>query len=322
MKKPATMLIALVCALSCVFGLAACGEPAGPEDKTPEGSEFDWEQGIAALAASTNYTQTSQNKNVYDLYKMDGDTDYREVIGTYYSGEVYTKDNDGYYFYSKEEANSLWTRMTIDEADYSENFGYNSLVGDAAEILLREYENFEYNAQENVYTLAQAEYSESTTVENIAVSVSGGKIVRIAFYVSYFGDVVIDEFGTTEIELPTTAPGLVAGKTFEFFMMSGNGVTSAELNTMNEANRGLEVVFNADGTVKVTANHGTVIEEGTYTQNGGTISINFTKITQNGVAQDVDISGEMTYDGWKLIQVLQMQQQTPQTYYIVYTERA
>lgn len=282
-----------------------------------------WTLCLQELVASTNYTQTAKNENVYDLYKVDGATDYREVFGTYYSGKVYTEDNGSYFFYSKEEADSLWTRETIEEAEYRDNFKSNSLLGDAAAILLRDYEKFDYNEDEDIYTLAQAEYSSSTNVENIQVTVFKGKIVRISFYVFYYGDVVIDEFGTTEIELPAVNPGSVSGKTFEFFMMSGNGVNAEELDAMNEANRGLEVVFNADGTVKVTANHGTVIEEGTYTQSGGTVSINFTKITQDGVVQDVNISGKMTYDGWKLIQVLQMQQQQPpQTYYIVYTERA
>ncbi len=282
-----------------------------------EMSQTQWESCFTALGASRNFTQTTQNKNVLNIYKVDVNTDYREGFGTYYESVIYTREGDDYIQYTKPEgAASLWQKETCDEATYEDGFMSSSLVGLAAAVFGAHYNDFSYAS--GVYTAAQVKYSGSTNIEDVEIVVSGTNVVSISCYISYYGDITIDHFGSTEIELPETQPNLipsVAGKTFDYLCAGSSGLsddgsnllTSTDLAPVNTRLSGSRYVFNADGTVQIyehdIAHVGSYVESGTYTENNGTISITVTQITidEDGKTQSVELNFQVIYDGLHII---------------------
>lgn len=265
----------------------------------PAATPTEWQEYVTAFGEITNYSQVSRNENVLDLYRVDGTTDYREVVGTYYSGEINGKNGTEYFRYSRKNALDPWQKSVVSEPDYSEDFESNSLVAYAAEVLTANYEAFEYS--EGKYTADQIVYYDSEidyemVIENLEVVVSGGRIVSVKFTEYYFGDTVIDNIGTTTVALPDNI-ATVAGKTFAFDDIAFEDVPEDTKPAMLANAEGSSVVF-GDGTVDLVLTAQTDAQTGTFSETAGVITATFPEMSNMQMG--------FTYNGHELILVFVM----------------
>lgn len=293
-------------------GTVTYGELAKPV--APAATLTEWQEYVTAFGEITNFTQVSRNENVLDLYRVDGTTDYREVVGTYYLGEINGKNGTEYFRYSRKSALDPWQKSVVGEPDYGEDFEYNSIVAYAAEALTANYEAFEYSA--GTYTADHIVYDEMD-IENLEVVVSGGRIVSVKFTEYFFGDTVIDNIGTTTVALPDNI-ATVAGKTFAFDDIAFEDVPENMQPAMLANAEGTSITF-GNGTIDMVSADDS--QTGTFSENAGVITATFPEMPGNAQMH-------FTYNGHELIQVITIYPavgdpsapEGPQIVYIIYKE--
>ncbi len=243
-------------------------------------SADEWTACVNAFAKSTNYTEKwSSVKTGYvtTAYTVTGATcradHFASADGEWWTSDIYQKVGDDFYHFTKDDDDYIWYRQPIGEEEYTEGYTSISYLTDAANILIEKYADLSF--ADGKYSLATYDF-DGIDVTNIEATVSGGAIVKLTFTAEYVGNVVIDSFGATQVEVPAeyTELDVVAGKSFHFDRLTWEGdveVTDEDLEEYGQLYGEMHIFFGKDKTVSITIKEQTM--SGTYTISGNTITI-------------------------------------------------
>lgn len=111
-KKLIPLILVLVCAVACVFGLAACGD--GGDNTTPNGlTEAEWKEQLNAVIDNPDY---SFQQSHYDATKSQYVLDSELMVN---------KANRGYYFLFSENGSSNVSYLFKKDGIYYESYNYS-----------------------------------------------------------------------------------------------------------------------------------------------------------------------------------------------------
>lgn len=208
-KKFLVALLAVVCALCCAFGMAACKdkEEDGAAESEPKMTQEQWSACLTSFATGKNFSlQMTVNNNVVGAMKLQGST-YYDIVGS--SERIYTTDGTNYNIYRKNSSNPSWTKSVATASEYNSavNTDACDLVNGATAVVIGNYDKFTY--ADNKYTansvivIAEDQFE----IKDVEITVKSGKVTKIVcVWIGMGGDVdktvTIDSVGSTTIPVP------------------------------------------------------------------------------------------------------------------------
>lgn len=239
-KKLTLLLLAIVCALCCALGLAACNKGGGDNgDAKPEESIFN---SAVETAFSGNYTMTYDDMDFVStkaIHRLEADvannrylvTQKPDTSSAVADKSLYTKEGNKYLYYTTGKTSSGAAASYWVQAVYTQNGfekiaaarGAEALIGSAKggdkagefinTVLTAKYDSFKYNKNTETYTLTNLTLDNIGSAEKVSIKFNGGKLDSIeisAFLKEGLGDtmkldIAYSGFGTTTVDMPDDA---------------------------------------------------------------------------------------------------------------------
>ncbi len=207
-KKFLVALLAVVCALCCAFGMAACKdkEEDSAAESEPKMTQEQWQACLTSFATGKNFSlKMTVNNNVVGAMKLQGTT-YYDVVSS--SERIYTTDGTNYYVYRK-SLNTSWTKTATTAEEYNSEVNTDActLVNGATAVVIDNYDKFTYANNKytanSVIVIAEDQFE----IKDVEITVKSGKVTNIeCVWIGMGGDVdknvTIDSVGSTTIPVP------------------------------------------------------------------------------------------------------------------------
>lgn len=199
MKKITLMLLSVVMAIGCVFGVAACSDNDDTSSApTSEVTESEWFEILTSVTRCTvDFTYADETTQTF---KMDGD--YRSLESSMVN-RVYSKEGGEYFEYFQYLfMNSSWIKQYMDEDMKSAYNNQAQLVS----MFASDFASFTYS--EGKYTCAFLDKKSymSAYLTNIEITFEDGELVSIIYDADdeyKAATIVYTDIGSTTVTLPT-----------------------------------------------------------------------------------------------------------------------
>ena len=326
-----TMVVALICAMTCAFGLVACnndtldGETTEVKGKTytfvelsvayspdfPDSEKAD-EDAMTALFTGTTLTFGTDGTFEQEALQQTGTyTQNKNEITFTVSDDTFTgmvSGNDLILSDKMELSDSIafvTTSIKYTLSTSSQTVAVESVTLNKTTLTMDigDEETLTATVAPNNATNKTVTWSSS---DNAVATVENGKVTAIAAGTATITAKAGDKTDTCSVTVNAAEP-TVNGKTFIFYDLTSDDLSSEMLATMKSQMENVTIVFTNEGTFTITQtiDTTTIVQTGSYEQKNSSVLMAVETMTSNGRPvegsdENLPISLQGTFDGEQL----------------------